>query len=416
VIAQAIFERKVLAHIVASLADSQSKGLVVEGLVLSGGCAMNQVLNEKIRLRLPRGISMFVGKTSVRWPFAPHACDEYAPPILAGSNTIDSGLAAGAALFASPPTKGDLPSSVLYVGLRAADMPELRSLIAAPGSAFEPLHEAAARPAGFSLDEIVPLLLRGHLVAVFRGRQEFGLSKWGRRSVLGAATSLQAVHAMQAHTKTPTWMTMPTIMTDRFARHFFGDPSLRADGFSSFARMSANPNCSAAARLLCGTTLLCLTQVVAADHDEWTYALLEALAEQSGTGAAVLFASGLGNRYNSVADALGWLSKAARMSHALFDDTLLVRRADERPHSDPVARDVVPQAEAQAWSARLSSCSRDMPTADRAGAGVGAGAGAGAGAGVAAEVHRATGSGLRPRQAAGARLSLLVLGLSLLVC
>jgi predicted NodU family carbamoyl transferase len=266
-------------------------------------------------------------------------------------------------------------------------MPALGAWISAPGSAFEQVAEPA-QP--MDLNTIVPLLLSGKLVAVFRGRQEFGLNKWGRRSVLGAGTNLEALRSIKAHTNSPRWMTIPTIMTDRFARHFFGDQALRADGFSSFARMSANPHCSAAARMLCGTTLLCLTQVVAADHDEWMYGLLEALAEQSGTGAAVLFASSLGNRYNSVADALGWLSKSARVSHALFDDTLVVRRANTPQHDDRITSTVA-EVEAETWAEHLSSCAREMKSD-------------------ATESRRATGG----VQQSG--LCLLLLGLSLLVC
>jgi predicted NodU family carbamoyl transferase len=58
---QEIFERKVLAHVRASVADFVSKGQTVDALVLSGGCAMNAVLNEKIRQSLPQAISLFVG-------------------------------------------------------------------------------------------------------------------------------------------------------------------------------------------------------------------------------------------------------------------------------------------------------------------------------------------------------------------
>ena len=226
----------------------------IDGLVLSGGCAMNSVLNEHMRTTLD-------------------------VPVYIASNVIDSALAVGAALFAMPPPRrkwGAKRPPHLYTGLLPfdTDVPQ-DSYMYAKVKRFKradlkllETHPTNARVTKPSADDLVELLLRGAVLALVRGRQEFGLSKYTHRAVLAAPSVGGSAEKMRRLGRLAEWMTVPTVMTAPFAESFL-NYSVHSSGvttsFGSFAVRPPNRTlmCRALAPVLCGRTQRCFPQATA---------------------------------------------------------------------------------------------------------------------------------------------------------
>ena len=143
--AEEVFEQMALRRIRAQLELYPA----VQGLVLSGGCALNVLLNMRAQREL--GYPVYV-------PSAPN----------------DGGLSIGALWMAQPPPPAAPHSPLAFLGPRLWDAATLPQLAAQHG---------ALR---VDVEEVARLLAEGRIVAVVRGRAEVGPRALGHRSLLAA--------------------------------------------------------------------------------------------------------------------------------------------------------------------------------------------------------------------------------------
>ena len=175
---QAEFERVVQPIVQDYLRELQLKGISVEGVVLTGGCALNVVANQLVRDTLTELRSTQPDLTKPR--------DVYVPPA-----PNDSGLTVGAIWAVAPPMGPRQP--LQYLGFRLWDVDELPKEAEARGA------RSLSQLGG--VDYLAELLAGGPawtgnkpkhkkpIIAVVRGRQEFGPRALGHRSLLAVPDS-----------------------------------------------------------------------------------------------------------------------------------------------------------------------------------------------------------------------------------
>ena len=179
---QAEFERIVHPIVQDYLREMQLKGVSVEGIVLTGGCALNVVANQLVRDTLTEVRAAQKSYTKPQ--------DVYVPPA-----PNDSGLTVGAIWAVAPPTGPRQP--LQYLGFGLWDLDDL------PGEAEA---RGAMRLSQLGGVNYLAELLSGGpawaasrpkhekpIIAVVRGRQEFGPRALGHRSLLAVPDS----HAMR---------------------------------------------------------------------------------------------------------------------------------------------------------------------------------------------------------------------------
>ena len=150
------------------LAELERKRVSVEGIVLTGGCALNVVVNQQVRDTLTEATSDRPN------PMKPQ--DVYVPPA-----PNDSGLTVGGVWAVSPPAG---PRQKLqYLGFQLFDKEVLQSAAEERG--------AQRLSALGGVDFLAQLLTEKTrpIVAVVRGRQEFGPRALGHRSLLAVPDS-----------------------------------------------------------------------------------------------------------------------------------------------------------------------------------------------------------------------------------
>ena len=158
---QAAFER-LATHLIAAL-SSEFPALP---LVLSGGCALNVKLAARV-------------------------CSTSSVPVHVPPDPSDGGLAAGAALAASPPSirasSETRARDVAYLGPALEDGDQLQHAAEARGARRLGVHGLAAE-----------LAVHGRVVGVVRGRQEFGPRALGHRSLLAFPNEEAVKHKLNA--------------------------------------------------------------------------------------------------------------------------------------------------------------------------------------------------------------------------
>eukprot|EP00667_Euglena_gracilis_P004924 EG_transcript_4949 len=251
----------------------------VDGVTLSGGVAHNIRLNTYLRHRLPVPV--------------------HVPP-----NPGDGGTALGNLLRVQRPLQ---PGDYRFLGLPLEDHDQL------PAYASQWL---AARPRE---GQLAQLLGRGAMVGVLRGRQEFGETSFGHRSVLAAATNAtvkaRILRWMGARDYQYVQVAMPLEVTPTW-----------------FGAVQPSPYASFAPRLppaLCRRLAVCLAdhsvhlQTVTAAADPWLHALL--LEMRRRTGVPALIVAGLRplgkTLTNRIDEALGFLRNGT-LDHLLVEGHL----------------------------------------------------------------------------------------------
>lgn len=184
---QAAFESLLLGALRSHVNDTQ-----VDGLVLTGGCALNVVANDRVRRTL--GMPVHV-------PPAPN----------------DAGISVGALWSASPPVETATP----FVG------PELVSDVDE-----RTLRERGARQA--TVTEVARLVQRGAIIGIARGRAELGPRALGHRSIVAAPDRPELRERINARIKSREWYRpiAPAVLSS--AAHLFFEGTPRSP-YMSFA-------------------------------------------------------------------------------------------------------------------------------------------------------------------------------------
>ncbi|CAK8991133.1 Nodulation protein NolNO [Durusdinium trenchii] len=172
--AQDEFAKFVQPLVAGYLLQLKLKGIKVEGIVLVGGCALNVLTNQIIRETLTSFTS--------EMPDSSKPKDVYVPPA-----PNDAGLAIGAVWSLFPPT---VQQPLQYLGFRLFDLETLGEHAKERGAqklsdlgGLEYLAELFAGGSAWQADPRSRMNAKP-IIAVVRGRQEFGPRALGHRSLL----------------------------------------------------------------------------------------------------------------------------------------------------------------------------------------------------------------------------------------
>ena len=269
---QAVFGNIVLEHLDVWMADHSD----VDGIVLTGGCALNVIVNMLVKRRF--GYPVYV-------PSAPN----------------DGGLAVGAAwLFSSPPPlvppRGGRVSGA-HAGADAA-VDRSTSALAFLGphlwDADESVVASAAEKSGArfvgasidaSVNALAGLLIGGRIVAVVRGRAEFGPRALGHRSLLADPTREDTKRRLNRLKHREWWRPVaPMVASPESTSDVFADNDVSSPFMSFAPRLKdwiVERKALPAVTHFDGTARV---QTVTVDDDPWLHALLLAMRQKNGFG------------------------------------------------------------------------------------------------------------------------------------
>lgn len=192
---QAVFE-SLLEEIVGEQLEAIPD---VDGIVLTGGCALNVVANERIRRRFERPVHV---------PPAPN----------------DAGISVGALWSAQPPSEPPSPFSGLEL---VRDVSEA---------------EFVARGArAASVDEVAALVAQGAILGIARGRAELGPRALGNRSIVARPDRPELRERINARIKSREWYrpVAPAVLAHTASRFFEGPARSPYMSFAARAREDA---------------------------------------------------------------------------------------------------------------------------------------------------------------------------------
>ncbi|CAE7498570.1 novN [Symbiodinium natans] len=356
---QAEFAAIVQEVLVDYLEELERKRVSVEGIVLTGGCALNVVVNQLIRDNLTEAMSEEPNHSKPQ--------DVYVPPA-----PNDSGLTVGGIWSVLPPTG---PRQKLqYLGFRLWDLETLdkaaevrgaRRLSELGGVEFlaHLLVGGHAGHAGHAGDGSTASILgsssessdregeaknrtRRPIMAVVRGRQEFGPRALGHRSLLAVPDSRDLRDRMNRLKSRQWYRPVAPMIAEEGLEEVFGhkylSPSME---FAPIVREDVRERFPALAHFD-GTAR---HQSVSKGDEPWVHALLLAVGKLIGLPALIntSFNSRGKPIVNTVAESLQMLDELADLDYVLIEDWLF--RAPEKKqivHAD------VPRAGVEWFSRR----------------------------------------------------------------
>ncbi|CAE7206645.1 nolO [Symbiodinium pilosum] len=314
---QSEFERLVTSKVHDFLTRLQTAEADVEGIVLTGGCALNVVANQLIRDHFTEAVSI---QPDIRKPR-----DVYVPPA-----PNDSGLTVGAVWAVTPPTGPRQP--LQYLGFRLWDLDILEQearqrgalRLSELGGVVHLAELLAGGPAWQAETARRPreqIRFSKPIIAVVRGRQEFGPRALGHRSLLAVPDS-EAMRDRMNRLKFRQWYRpVAPMIAEEALEEVFGHKY--TSSYMEFApkvleevrrRFPALAHFDGTAR----------HQSVSRADEPWVHALL--LAVGRWTGLAALMNTSFNSKgkpiVNSVKESLQMLDELADLDYVLIDDWL----------------------------------------------------------------------------------------------
>ncbi|CAE6967053.1 nolO [Symbiodinium sp. CCMP2592] len=318
--------REVLADYLHEL---ERKKVSVEGIVLTGGCALNVVVNQQVRDSLTEATSERPN------PMKPQ--DVYVPPA-----PNDSGLTVGGVWAVSPPAG---PRQKLqYLGFQLWDLEILERMAEERGakrlSALGGVHFLAELLCEKRERERRPIL------AVVRGRQEFGPRALGHRSLLAVPDAADLRDRMNRLKFRQWYRPVAPMIAEEGLEEVFGhkytSPSME---FAPLVREEVRERFPALAHFD-GTAR---HQSVSKEDEPWVHALLLAVGNR--TGLPALINTSFNSRgkpiVNTVAESLKMLDELADLDYVLIEDWLF-----RAPAGKPAISSEIPRAAVEWFSPR----------------------------------------------------------------
>eukprot|EP00668_Euglena_longa_P031477 GGOE01040687.1.p1 GENE.GGOE01040687.1~~GGOE01040687.1.p1 ORF type:complete len:630 (-),score=171.15 GGOE01040687.1:35-1870(-) len=255
----------------------------VDGIVLTGGVALNARSNSVVRSRLGKRVYVT-------------------------SAPGDDGVAIGGAWLIQPPLK--LPSQDLqFLGAFPKDVNEL------------PYFTTQLKARLAKVPDVAQVLASGEIVAVLRGRQETGPRALGHRSLLAIPTANIGAQ-LNKYRKAAPFIPLAAVLPVEWVADLVVEKDFTSPHMSFLATVRPQHHARCPAVLYPdGTTLL---QVVSAVQEPWLHALLLAVGEKTGLPLLVNTAFREEGRpiINSIKDAIKFLTKRRVVKHLLVDDFL----------------------------------------------------------------------------------------------
>jgi carbamoyltransferase len=294
------FSKFVQPKVANYLLQLKLKSINVEGIVLVGGCALNVVTNQVIRETLTSFTSPMDGGSRPR--------DVYVPPA-----PNDSGLAVGAIWSLFPPT---VRQPLQYLGFRLFDEEILLE---------EAQKRGAQRLSDLGGAEYLAELFAGGpawqkhpaaktpkpIIAVVRGRQEFGPRALGHRSLLAFPDSEDMRDRMNRIKFRQWWRPAAPMIADEALEYVFGHKF--GSTYMEFAPVVRDE----VRQLFPGLSHFDGTarhQSVGREDEPWVHALLLAVGKR--TGLAALINTSFNSRGKPITNTVTWHRLSDRPSTA----------------------------------------------------------------------------------------------------
>lgn len=267
----------------------------IDGLVITGGCALNVLTNQLIHDALAKSEH----QTGVHVPVAPNDC----------------GLAVGGLWAITPPRRS--PQGLQYLGFRPWDVKDLERLAAERGA-------LRLVDGNLTVAEQVAALLTAPgypIVAVVRGRQEFGPRALGHRSLLAVPKSHEIRERMN-RLKARQWYrpVAPMIADEHLAKVFGRVVKSPYMSMAPKVREAIKEKFPALAHLD-GTAR---HQSVSREDEPFIHALLLAVGRRTGLAALINTSFNTKGKpiTNSLAESLEMLDQLPDLDYVLIEDWL----------------------------------------------------------------------------------------------
>ena len=275
-------ETRVIDHIKEHLRPD------IEGLVLTGGVALNARLNSKVQ-------------------------DTFNLPVHVPPEPGDEGLGIGWAWLLHPPDPKDTGQP--FTGLPIID----RALL--------PTYAAQRGAAQADADTVGSMLAEGKIVGLVRGRAAICLTRGlGHRNIIAATHVRGMANRLRQLVGFKPFRYVGVIATDVAATELFNGPV--KSPYMSFTPILKNPKAHPEMCLRDGSVLL---QTITPQQDAWLYAVLTRLGSIRGVAAVLSadFFTGTANAQKPPAyvdDALGLLHEASAVDAVVVEQWLFQRK------------------------------------------------------------------------------------------
>ena len=271
----------------------------IDGLVVTGGCGLNVLTNQLLHDSLASKVEVEPQPPGIHVPVAPNDC----------------GLAVGGLFAVTPPLKS--PQPLQYLGFRLWDADVLEKLA----------HERQARrlvDGESTVAEQLAEILTGPtfpIVAVVRGRQEFGPRALGHRSLLAVPNSNEMRERMNRVKARQWYRPVAPMIADEDLEKVFGRvvkspymsmaPKVQDDVKEKFPALVH----------LDGTAR---HQSVGKEDEPWVHALLLAVGRRTGLAALINTSFNTKGKpiTNSVVESLEMLDNLPDLDYVLIEDWL----------------------------------------------------------------------------------------------
>ena len=274
---QAELEKRVLSQLKTHLPQPPQ----VQGLVLTGGVALNARLNSRIQAAFGRPV--------------------HVPP-----EPGDEGLGTGWAWLLHPPSLEDRGQP--FIGLPLLDKHTL------------PLHVARHGAVPADPQTVASTLAHGRVLALVRGRASISpLKGLGHRNIIASTHIEGMADRLRRLVRLKPFRYVGVIATDAAAAALFQGPALSP--YMSFTPTLKQPHRHREMCLRDGSVLL---QTITQQQDPWLHAVLEQLGRACGVAAVLtveFFVDGL-KRATYVVDALSALDSPLSLDAVVFEDWL----------------------------------------------------------------------------------------------
>jgi carbamoyltransferase len=264
---------------------------MVDGIVMTGGCALNVLVNQRLRKRF---------KIPVHVPAAPN----------------DGGQSLGMVWTFTPPVL-PAPQALTYMGPLLFDQDLVPTL------------SKLARSKRINVNELSEILADGKIVAVVRGMQEFGPRALGHRSLLAIPNDLNIKTRLNRLKAREWWRPVAPVVTIEDSKKIFeSNPWSPAMSFAATVKPEYREKLPAVVHFDNTARL----QTVTKRQNGWLWKLLNAVKRFTGT--AILCNTSFNTKgkpiLNRAVEAMQMLCELEDLDYVVIDDMLFDKEAAMR--------------------------------------------------------------------------------------
>lgn len=321
---QTALEEQVISHISQIVKQLASQHIIVDGIAIAGGGALNVLLNSRIRR-------------------------EFQLPVHVPSAPGDGGLAVGFAWMHQPPKNYTISKDenldrqfishqhLAYVGFKLMDLIWKDKTISMGSHPRKTLESIANEynAVKVKVSDLADILVGGSIVGVIRGRQEFGPRALGHRSLLAAP--LKGMKERLNRLKVREWWrpVAPVLTLDSVALVFDEPDSFIVSPFMSFAPR-LKPEMEQLAPAIWHYDGTARPQTVTNLDEPWLYSLLKEVGRRIPSKLPMLCNTSFNTKgrpiINRAMEALQLLNELKDLDYVLIESYLFSKNANQDIH------------------------------------------------------------------------------------